>query len=438
MGPQPFPYAVNFRGFWACPCLAAWIPWYEKYLQHIGVLRPGEQITIYQLIGDAAASGNTHHDGGAEDDACTSPAAILAARQMGCAKWHRPYNWNGKGGMEHGHGVLNNCPHNAPARYQIADLLADYNGLGYLGHAAPDNGPRTPNVFPLRTWQQGIEWAKAQMEAPMNDVITGVDSALGFRAHLWTVADCDAFIAKVKASGNTVLWIYLSRLKNDPAIVAKYGDKCMPPWAVKRCVNAGLVATPIYEDDQTNPTRGAAQGHADAAEAIRQAQAISSDKNIVLWAAYDSPGFTFKPGTPELAHAQAFKADITKAGYLAAGGYGNRAMVNAKVFAFTHLVETWTTEAEGVSGVNVIQLVNEPIIRWIDNSFDINRIVHGFRCWTKASFAAPPPPAAPAYTSDVKNAITSLVYASRKTIPNSPAWSQIRAAANQLTKLISQ
>lgn len=166
MTPQPFPYAVNFRGFWACPCLAEWIPWFEKYLQHIGVLKAGEQLHLWQLIGDAAASGSTHHDGGAEDDACVSPAAVLASRQMGAAAWHRAYNWDGKGGMEHAHRVLNGCPHNTPARYQIAALIANFNGLGYAGHAAPDNGPRTPDVFPLRTWQQGIKWAKAQITPP--------------------------------------------------------------------------------------------------------------------------------------------------------------------------------------------------------------------------------------------------------------------------------
>ena len=153
-------YAVKFRGLPACPCLASWIPAYEAELQRRGLL--AGPIRLYQLIGGAAASGGTHADGGAYDTKYLGDAAIWVARQMGAdATWHRPYNWDGRGGMEHVHGVLTGCPHNGPAAYQIAAVDAGFNGLGLNGHGARDNGPR-----PLsgRTWEQGLEWARAQLQ----------------------------------------------------------------------------------------------------------------------------------------------------------------------------------------------------------------------------------------------------------------------------------
>lgn len=151
-------YAVTFRGLPACPCLATWIPAYEAELQRRGLLT--DALRIYQLIGGTAASAGTHSKGGAFDTAYMGDAAIWVARQMGAdATWHRPNNWDGAGGMEHDHGVLTGCPHNGPAAYQIDAVRAGYNGLGHLGHGAPDTGPR-----PLsgRTWQQGLAWAQAQ------------------------------------------------------------------------------------------------------------------------------------------------------------------------------------------------------------------------------------------------------------------------------------
>jgi hypothetical protein len=152
-------YAVNFRGYPACPCLAAWLPVYEAELQRRGLL--AGPLRIYQLIGGYVGSGGTHASGGAFDLLdLPGEEEVWVARQMGAdATWTRPYNWDHEGGIAHNHGVLSGCPHNGPARYQIYAVQADYNGLGYLGHSAPDDGPR-----PLsgRTWRQGIAWAHQQ------------------------------------------------------------------------------------------------------------------------------------------------------------------------------------------------------------------------------------------------------------------------------------
>lgn len=156
-------YAVEFRGYPACPCLAKWLPVYEAELQRRGLLTG--PLRIYQLIGGYVGSGGTHASGGAFDLLdLPGDEDVWVARQMGAdATWSRLYNWDGAGGMAHIHGVLRGCPHNEPARYQITSTTfgVDHNrdGLSHGGRGAPDTGPR-----PLsgRTWRQGIEWARAQ------------------------------------------------------------------------------------------------------------------------------------------------------------------------------------------------------------------------------------------------------------------------------------
>lgn len=145
---------VMFRGLPACECLAKWLPVYERELQETGNLVG--TLRIFQLIGDAAASGNTHLPGGAYDvtDGTPSQADVLIGRQMGAAEWLRqPPTFS----TLHRHGVLRGCPHNAGGRYQIGALDDGFNGLGKGGRGGPDDGPRN---FEVRTWQDGIAWAK--------------------------------------------------------------------------------------------------------------------------------------------------------------------------------------------------------------------------------------------------------------------------------------
>lgn len=151
-------YIVQFRGKPACPCQVEWIPAFEAELRRRGYLKPKQALTIYQLIGGNPSSGGTHVDGGASDFGFVS-GMVEVAREMGAdATWHRLYNWDHAGGIEHVHSVLTGCPHNQPAAYQITAVRKGFNGLGHLGQGAPDDGPK-----PLsgRTWQQGIAYAQA-------------------------------------------------------------------------------------------------------------------------------------------------------------------------------------------------------------------------------------------------------------------------------------
>lgn len=197
----------TFRGKNACDCLVQWLPVYEAKLLELGVIV--NSLDIFQLTGTAAASAGTH-TGGAFDIAQTQDLAIWVARQMGAdATWHRPYNWNGKGGVAHTHGVLRGCPHNAGGRYQIAAVDEGYDGLGSGGRGGRDTGPR-----PLsgRTWQQGIEWARR----PVLDVLVATANVQENPRHDKTIG---SDLAKVVTGVDVVLWqelgpkVYKDRLR---------------------------------------------------------------------------------------------------------------------------------------------------------------------------------------------------------------------------------
>lgn len=158
---------IDFRGFPACFCLAAWLPVYERELNRRGIL--AGPLDIAQLIGGFSGSGGTHSTGGAADlwmTGARADAAVAVARQMGAdATWHRLPGWDNGGGSEHIHAVLRGCPHlslSAQAQYVAVDAGGD--GLG--GTPAPDPGPR-----PLsgRTWQEGIAWQRTQEGLDMDE-----------------------------------------------------------------------------------------------------------------------------------------------------------------------------------------------------------------------------------------------------------------------------
>lgn len=147
----------TFRGQPTCSCMVKWLPVFEAELLRRGVIR--KSIDVAQLTGGASASAGTHAGGGAFDIWQRDSTTIKVAREMGAAAWART---RAQGFDPHTHGVLNGCPHNGPARYQIAALKAGYNGLGGGGRGGRDDGPSPRS---LRTWEQGIAWAQAQ-QAP--------------------------------------------------------------------------------------------------------------------------------------------------------------------------------------------------------------------------------------------------------------------------------
>lgn len=142
-----------YRGKPACRCLRRWLPVYERELRETGNLQ-GE-LKIYQLVGNASVSGNTHLGGGAYDvtDGRSDQGDVKIGREMGAAEWLRT---PAQGFLLHRHGILRGCPHNTSGQYQIVALDAGFNGL--VGNR-PDDGPK---VIVKRTWKQGIAWAKAR------------------------------------------------------------------------------------------------------------------------------------------------------------------------------------------------------------------------------------------------------------------------------------
>lgn len=162
---------VMFRGRRACPCLAEWIPVYEAELKRVGEIR--DKVDIAQLIGTYSKSGGTHVPGGAADLWQRSSKAIAIAEEMGAAAYGRTA---AQGFAPHQHLVLKGCPHNAGGRYQVVAREAGYNGLGAGGRGGRDPRGKTT----LRTYKQGIAWAKARQKpkpAPVQTRATDFEAA---------------------------------------------------------------------------------------------------------------------------------------------------------------------------------------------------------------------------------------------------------------------
>lgn len=142
---------LYYDGLPACSCLVAWCPAFEKAI--------GRKVTWWQLDGNAPASAGFHKGGGSGDCPMLTEDELRTARNMGAAAWNRPWEDN-----HHAHLRLNGCPHNTIAQRQVPDLNAGRDGTGPLGdNIGPrDNGPRDGVHWPLRTWREGIEWAKSQ------------------------------------------------------------------------------------------------------------------------------------------------------------------------------------------------------------------------------------------------------------------------------------
>jgi hypothetical protein len=142
---------TTHRGFPACTCLADWCAAFEALI--------GRQPRLFQLVGDAPASAGFHRGGGSADYEPLSEDELRIARNMGGAAWNRWWSGN-----YHCHIRLNGCPHNTISQPQVEDLNEGRDGTGplYDNAGEADNGPRDGVRWPLRTWRQGIAWAREQ------------------------------------------------------------------------------------------------------------------------------------------------------------------------------------------------------------------------------------------------------------------------------------
>lgn len=150
----------SFHGKPTCSCGAESLPLVEKVMLHLGLIK--YSLDIYQLIGGAPQSANTHRGGLVVDSAQCSDAQLRVWRNAGYdASWRRT---TAQGfDIEHHHGVARGCPHNSQAWYQIDAVDDGFNGLGRNGRGGQDNGPK-----PLsgRTWQEGVAWMKTILSQP--------------------------------------------------------------------------------------------------------------------------------------------------------------------------------------------------------------------------------------------------------------------------------
>lgn len=176
-------WVVYFRGHPCCPCMPPWLTALERELIALGVVETS--IDIAQLTGDAEASAGVHKGGGAFDIWQHDETTVWVCRQMGAdATWARitgSFLTN-----RHTHGVLTDCPHNGPARYQIEEVRSGGDGL--LGDA-PDPGPR-----PLsgRTWREGIRWAEARQKEREEDMALSSDDKQWLAKKFEAIAQRDA------------------------------------------------------------------------------------------------------------------------------------------------------------------------------------------------------------------------------------------------------
>lgn len=142
------------RGFPCCRCQKLWFPAFEAELLARGLPVP----PLAQLIGGAVASANTHATGGAADWWGVNVEVAATARMMGA-----PATWIRETGSfadnKHTHSVLRGCTHLHPsAQAQIREV--DSAGDGLVGNTPDD--PRLKDFRNDRTWQEGIQWHKAQ------------------------------------------------------------------------------------------------------------------------------------------------------------------------------------------------------------------------------------------------------------------------------------
>ena len=143
------------RGKRTCACMAEWFYVMEKEAKRQGIVK--NTVDIYQLIGNASASAGYHRSGACGDFKQASEKFVKLCRNMGAAAWKRDRS---DGMILHTHLALKGCPHlTSGAKAQVGEL--ERGGDGLVG-SRRDKGPRSGVKWPLRSWKEGVAWAKAQ------------------------------------------------------------------------------------------------------------------------------------------------------------------------------------------------------------------------------------------------------------------------------------
>jgi hypothetical protein len=240
------PYWTDFHGRkWpACSCLVEWLTAYQDELLRQRLIR--QCLDVFQLIGGAKASAGSHLTGGCADLGQRSREQLRVARNMGAAAWERdadPDDGQPDFRPAHAHLSLKGCPHAQQyAKDQVDDLEDGFNGLGQLEdhRGAPDDGPRSGVQWPLRTWREGIAWAKAQASpapppSPRPSKITlsdpriteasGLAASVKHPGNAYTLNDENGLVFLVNTTtGKTVGTFRLKATLRDPEALAVRGD----------------------------------------------------------------------------------------------------------------------------------------------------------------------------------------------------------------------
>lgn len=154
------PNGATFRG---CSCIRDSWP----YITRLAVLKKitTRQIGVTQGAYSTSVSKSalTHAGGGVLDMALVSQSFDDLMENCGVANYVRT---PADGFSYHSHGIWIGCPHlHAQAQAQVTDWLNRKNALA--SHAA-DRDQTRPS--PVRNWQQGLAWAKAEIQRIEDDM----------------------------------------------------------------------------------------------------------------------------------------------------------------------------------------------------------------------------------------------------------------------------
>ena len=145
----------NGRNWPVCQCLKDWLTAYQNEALRRGYIK--RSLDVLQAIGNARASAGYHKGGGNVDMVQQSTNMLRLARNMGGAGFPRDRR---DGMTPHQHITLKGCPHStAGPKRQVVSLE---NGRNGLVNNRKDRGPRSGIQWPLRSYRQGIAWAKEQ------------------------------------------------------------------------------------------------------------------------------------------------------------------------------------------------------------------------------------------------------------------------------------